>query len=320
MSKHAVDFDANLAQLGASEWITRLDELAEELGYCEPLGQDHMVAFLDAGPKLLVTFENAEAVRSSRPASEPRGFDFVRNEGWSHLAILSEGESWFRDKSVYGYFDRLVDDGFFEDFEDVLFYGAHAAGYAACAFSVAAPGANVLAIRPQATLDPRVTGFDSRYSFARRQDFTTRYGYAPDMIDAANRVHIVFDPLQRMDAMHASLFARINVVDLRCPGLGWKIDAMLDAVGVHSDLIRDAMAGQLTRQRFARMMRQRHRYAPYLRVLVNRAIQQDHPVMAANVCAYVLRKGKDSFFAAKLEELREQGHIPSRPLSASAAE
>ena len=65
---------------------------------------------------------------------------------WSSLSILSEGESWFRENRIYGYFDRLIDDGFFEDFQTVVFHGSQAAGYAACAFSVAAPGATVLAI------------------------------------------------------------------------------------------------------------------------------------------------------------------------------
>jgi hypothetical protein len=50
--------------------------------------------------------------------------------------------------------------GFFDDFDQVVFYGAGQCGYAAAAFSVATPGATVVAIQPQATLDPRVTEWD----------------------------------------------------------------------------------------------------------------------------------------------------------------
>ncbi|MEJ6745505.1 MAG: hypothetical protein QNK98_01850 [Yoonia sp.] len=52
----------------------------------------------------------------------------------------------------------MIDDGFFEDFYNVLFYGTHGGTYAAAAYSVAAPGCTVLALRPQATLDPRIAG------------------------------------------------------------------------------------------------------------------------------------------------------------------
>ena len=77
--------------------------------------------------------------------------------------------------------------GFFDDFDHVVFYGAGPCKYAAAAFSVAAPAATVDAIQPQTTLDPRITDWDDRYMKMRRTDFTSRYGYAPDMLDAAEQ-------------------------------------------------------------------------------------------------------------------------------------
>ena len=41
-------------------------------------------------------------------------------------------------------------------------------------------------MQPQATLDPRVAEWDDRFLHMRRTDFTDRYGYAPDMLDAAS--------------------------------------------------------------------------------------------------------------------------------------
>lgn len=320
MSEHVLDFDAELSRLDPEAWAARLEEIADEHGYFEPLGARHSAAFLDAGPKLLVTFEDARTIRNSRPASEPRGFDFVRNEGWSSLSLISEGESWYREKRIYGYFDRLVDDGFFEDFQKVVFHGAHAAAYAACTFSVCAPGATVIALRPQATLDPRIAGFDTRHMGARRLDFHSRYGYAPDMIEAAQEAFILFDPLQRIDAMHAALFRRENVTAMRCTGLGRRIDTMLDATGLHNELIRQAMDGSLDEQSFARMLRQRRTYAPFLRNLVNRAIAQGHMEMAAKACSAVLRERDDAFFSDKLDELAAEGFGRDGPGAASAAE
>lgn len=319
MNDMRLKFEAEMTGLAPDDWYARLEEIADDLGYYEPLGKSHCAAFLDAGTNLYVTFENAETIQKSNAGAEPRGFHYTRQEGWSHLAIISDGESWFRDPAIYRYFDRLIDDGFFEDFDNVLFHGANAGGYAAAAYSVAAPGCTVLAIRPQATLDPRVTGWDVRYTDQRRKNFTDRYGYAPDMIDAADHTFILFDPLQRLDAGHVAMFTKPAMTPLRCMALGNKIDIALDAMGVHDDLIVAAMTKTLTEGGFNTILRARRDYALYLRSLYLHMIKTDHPVMAANVCAYVLRKEHDTFFAKKLQELTDQGHTPSKPLKYSAA-
>ena len=222
---------------------------------------------MDAGTNLLVTFEDAEYIRKFNNGSAPRGFHYAQQEGWSHLAIIAKSESWFRDPAIYQYFDLLIDDGFFEDFDNVLFYGTHGGAYAAAAYSVAAPGYTVLALRPQATLDPRIAGWDTRYIAQRRHDFTHRFGYAPDMIDAVNHAYIVFDPLQRFDAMHAGMFTRSNVTALRCTGLGNRLDLALDAMEVHNDLIKGAMFNTLDLDMFNKAMRKRRDNPTYLRNL-----------------------------------------------------
>lgn len=320
MKDTRIAFEAGLKDLDPEAWADQLDAVVDELGYVEPLGEHHMVAFIDAGPKLLVTFEDAETIRKHYPDAEPRGFAYVREQGWSHLAIISEGESWFRDPAVFGYFDRLIDDGFFEDFDKVLFHGANAAGYAAAAYSVAAPGCTVLAIRPQATLDPRITGFDPRHTAQRKHDFSSRYGYAPDMIDAADHAYIAFDPLLQMDAVHAALFTRKNMSQLRCICMGDRLEFSLDELGIHDDMIRAAMDGTLDATSFAKLIRARRTHLRYRRGLFGQMIRRGHPVLAANVAAYVLREGPDAFYSKKLEELIAQGHSPSIPMNTRAAE
>ncbi|WP_339931367.1 phosphoadenosine phosphosulfate reductase [Yoonia sp. 208BN28-4] len=320
MKDTRIAFESGLKGLEPDLWVDQLDAIADDLGYFEPLGDNHMVAFIDAGPKLLVTFEDAEIIRKHYPDAEPRGFKFVREEGWSHLAIISDSESWFRDPAIFGYFDRLIDDGFFEDFDKVLFHGANAAGYAAAAYSVAAPGCTVLAIRPQATLDPRITGFDPRHTEQRRNDFTSRYGYAPDMIDATQEAFIAFDPLLQMDAVHAALFTRKNMTPLRCVCMGDRLEFSLDELDIHNEMIRNAMDDTLDTASFAKLIRARRSHIRYRRGLFSQMIRRDHPVLAANVAAYVLREGPDGFFSKKLEELLAKGHNPTIPFNIEAAE
>lgn len=302
MTDHALHFTTELKGLEPDEWLAALEVLVEEHGSFTPLGRDHVATFLDAGPKLLVTFENAVEVRGL-PDAAPRGFAFARREGWSHLAIIGKAESWFRDPAIYRHFDRLIDDGFFEDFESVLFYGTGAGGYGAAAYSVAAPGARVLALRPQATLDPSVTGWDTRYMNQRRLNFTDRYAYAPDMIDAASQVWIVYSPQQRLDAMHASLFTRSNVQMLRISGIGGRLNITFDSLGALDPLLRHAMAGDLTPQRFINALSARKTFGAYLKGLVRRARDRGHDALAALACRAVLKRGRDTYFETQLREL-----------------
>ncbi len=302
MTDHALDFKTELKGLEPSDWLAALEEVVEENGSFTPLGPDHFATFLDAGPKLLVTFENAVELQGLTDAA-PRGFAFTRREGWSHLAIISKQESWFRDPAIYRYVDRLIDDGFFEDFEDVLFFGAQAGGYAAAAYSVAAPGARVLTLRPQATLDPTVTGWDNRFLAQRRLSFTDRFGYAPDMIDAAKQVYLVYSPQHRLDAMHAALFTRPNVQMLRIDSMNGRLDAMFDNLGGLDDMIRAAMAGELTPARFIRTLAARKSFGPYQKNLLRRARDAGHQKLAVQVCKAILAQGHDAYFEKQLQEL-----------------
>ena len=174
MQNQPIALETDLAGLEFEEWLDRIEDLADDLGFFEPLGPDHQATFVEGGERLLVTFEDAQTIQQHGDG-EPMGFRFVRADGWSHLAVISNAESWFRHPAIYSFFDRLIDDGFFDEFEDVLFYGAGSAGYAAAAYSVAAPGARVVSVRPQATLDPSVAFWDTRYVKQRRLNFTDRY-------------------------------------------------------------------------------------------------------------------------------------------------
>lgn len=316
---HRIDIDSKLSGLEGNAWFAQLEEISEDLGYFEHL-EKHCAAFIDAGPKLLVTFENAEDIVSQSKAAEPLGFEFVRQEGWSHLGIYAHAETWCRSDRVYRFFDRLTDDGFLEDFEEVLFYGAESGGYAATAYSVSSPGCRVLAIKPQATLDPRIAGFDQRYKEQRIKDFTSRYGFGPDMIEATAQTYVAFDPSQLMDTVHAALFTRPNVVKLRCNAFGARLERALRQSGILNDLIVDAMHGTLTQQKFGTYLRARRDYPPYLRALQNQAIRKDHKKFAIEICAHAIRSGFKNYFTEQYETLQSEGFEAYRPVKIKAAD
>ncbi len=305
MQDPQLTIETDLTDLEPNAWIGQIDDICDDLGFFEQLGASHFAAFLEAGNNLLVTFENAETIRAHNTDAEPRGFAYARHDGWSHLALVSFTESWFRDEAVYDFFDRMIDDGFFEDFEKIIFHGAHGGGYAAAAFSVAAPGATVIALRPQATLDASMTGWDPRYKTQRRTDFTHRYGYAPEMIDAANAVFIAYDPIQRLDAIHAALFRKPHVTLLPCPLLGTRLDRAFDRLGIHDVMIKLAMDGSLDRKRFSQLLRARRYDQTYGRALINRLVTTNHKNLAQIMCTYMLQRGQNAFFAKTLRELSD---------------
>ncbi|MDU8926684.1 phosphoadenosine phosphosulfate reductase [Alisedimentitalea sp. MJ-SS2] len=300
-------FDTPLAGLDKAEWLNRLADIADERGHFQPLGQKHLAAFVDAGATLLVSFESIQGIRTLSDTAQPLGWELTRALGWSSLSVISEGDTWFRDPAVYGYFDALIDDGFFDEFDNIIFYGAGPCGYAAAAFSVAAPGATVLAIQPQATLDPRVTEWDERFVEMRRTSFTDRYGYAPDMLDAASHAYVIYDPQVELDAMHAALFTRPNVQKFRLRFMGSTIQTELLEMQLLFPLLARAGSDKLNTTNFARLMRHRREYPPYLRAVLAHVDRQDRPWLATMICRNVLKRFDHApRFSRRLKQLERE--------------
>ncbi len=273
-----------------TQWLCELEEIGEEEGYFSPLGDEHAAVFVDrAQDVLFVSFETLLGVRSISERGMPLGFDVCEQRGWSHLSILATKDSWYRSRFVYGYFDRLVDEGFFEDFDKVVFYGAGMCGYAAAAFSVVAPGATVIAIAPQATLTRGLTEWDNRFPTTRRLDFTSRYGYAPDMLEAAEAAYVIYDPDEAEDAMHATLFKGANIHAYRYRrGRSGAIDADFRAMGLISQITKAVSQNKMSPAYLARLMRGRRRHMPYLRAVLARTMSDDRPYLTAMLCRAVL--------------------------------
>ena len=298
----AQDMDDAAPALTRASALAALDRIGEDAGYFQTLGPRHWAFFVDEAPTILVSFEQIDDIRT-RPGQMPLGHDIARQFGWSHLCLIADGDTFYRDDRVYGYFDRLVDDAFFEDFDHVLFFGAGVQGYAAAAFSVAAPGSTVVALAPRATLAPSVAGWDKRLMPARRLDFTTRYGYAPDMTDGARQLVVIHDPDCVEDAMHATLFQGPYVMQLRAPHLGGRLDLAFDQMGIAAALVQAAIEGTLTPQRFAALWRARRDFGPYLRALLSQARAKGRVPLEKRICQNVAQRLNAPLFRERLADI-----------------
>jgi len=251
-----------------------------------------VATFVQRGPKLLVAFETLENVLAVYRQDGPLGLDFVEDKNWSLLHIAARKDSWFRAASLYAYFDGLDDDGFFEDFDQVAFFGSGLGAYGACAFSVAPPAAHVLALAPQATLDTERAGWDQRFPTAKRLKFDDRYGYAPEMVEGAGKVYILFDPFRPLDHVHASLFQGPNVIRLKCRHLDGLIELALRDMDILHQVVEGASNGTLRPLDFYKLLRKRRDLTRYLRSLLHALSRRNQPLRMAFLCKTVLDQGK----------------------------
>lgn len=289
-----------------AEWFDRIRALAEEEdGSLSPLGPRHWALYLEAGAQLLVTFDTIEAAQQ-RPGGLPRMQDFASLMGWSYLCILSDGRTCFRDPAVYGHFDARVMEGFFDDFDRVLFYGAGLDGHAAAAFSVAAPGATVLTVAPRATMAPTRVPFETRDKDTRRLDFSTRYGFAPDLVRGAGEVWILRDPCHMPDAAQAAMFHGRHVKVLNLRRLGERSEAVLIDLDILPQLLSAAMKGELTEGLFARLWRARRGHGGYLKQLVLANSAPQHESRAHAICANVSRRTGSAAFRRRLQAMEAE--------------
>lgn len=307
--------DESLTDLNKAEWKDALMRVTEDCGMFQPLGDRHFATFIEEKNTLLVTFETVDGIRTLSDKAQPLGFDMVRALGWSHLCIVSDGDTWFRDPTIYGFFDRLIDEEFFDGFDKVVCYGAGPCGYAAAAFSVAAPGATVIAIQPQATLDSRMTEWDDRFIDMRRTDFRDRYGYAPDMLDAAAQAFVLYDPYQPQDAMHAALFRRNNVSRLRMPLMGGALQTSLIQMQILYPLLSQAGLDELSAESFYKLYRVRRDNKPYLRRLLHHLNVHERDGLAMVLCKHVLSRMAAPRFRHRLAELEKRATATAGSLS-----
>jgi len=298
--------ETSLADLKSVEWKKRLIAQAEENGMHQELGKRHFATFIDQKSTLLVTFESMQGIRALSETAQPFGFELVKALGWSHLCIISDGDTWFRSQRIYGFFDQLIDDGFFEEFDKVLFYGAGPCGYAAAAYSVAAPGSTVVAVQPQATLDPRMTEWDDRFSDIRRTSFTNRYGYAPDMLDAADQAFVIYDPREELDAMHATLFERPNVTRLRMPGMGGALQTRMVEMRILYRILTLAGTGKMSRHAFYHVYRERRNNGSYLHAIRAKLEADDRSYLLTLLCRNVISRMNAPRFRRWLEALEQR--------------
>jgi len=288
-----------------AEFFERLAQIGDMHGFFAPVGGKHHALYVQEGDTLLVSFDEAGRVLKNGPDALPMGFDAVGRREWSFLSLIADGATWFRDAALFRFFDRLIDEDFFESFEQVIFLGAGPmCGYAAAAYSAAAPEAKVFTLSPAATLNREAAPFELRFRRAWRMDFSHRYANAADMVSGASEVFVVYDPGELLDAAHAAMFRGPQVTRLRFRGGGRDIGGLLEASGTLDRCLKATANGRMSRLRFAQIVRRLRQTDPaYLKRLLARVLERGGTVLPLIVAQRGLAATGDAHFARAMMTL-----------------
>lgn len=286
-------------------WDQIARQLAGQDGWYRAGPEGHSFLYMPRDPDtLVVTFDNLDIAMTKREDRRPWGYNFIQEQGWSMLGVLAGGWTWYREPWVCDQFDALQKEGFFKQFRRVVFYGASMGGYAACAFSPAAPGCDVVAISPQSTVDRCIVPWETRYKTVWDRDFSGKYGDGAEVSGTAHRVSILYDPYEPLDAQHAARFRHANVQHLRAPLLGHRLGSALNQMGILNPIILGALNGTLTAQDYYRLLRSRRDLPRYQRELFNRAVAKGHGKLAEKLAARILQQNPNRAVRIGLEALK----------------
>ncbi len=214
--------------------------------------------------RLLVTFDNLSNVNDTSIGREPWAFKFARDANISHLGIMAHASDWYRDPELIERLQKLADEGFFDGYARVVFAGVSMGGFAAIAFGSLVPGAHVVSVNPQSTLNPDLVPWETRYESGRRQDWTLPLSDAAALTRGLGRVNIFYDPYHELDQQHIDRFSGDNIRIFNCRYSNHKTAVFLRKIDALKPVMHHAIFDELTEPEFYRLYRGR-RNLPWFR-------------------------------------------------------
>lgn len=269
-------------------------------------GPSNAMMFVPRSKRLVVSFDNISAAREEGQRW-PWGFKVLaRDMGCSVLGVMGVERNWFRDDFVHDGFEALRDQGFFDQFDQVLFYGASMGGFGALTYQRCAPGANVLAIAPQSTLKAETLPNEDRWRWTQKLDWSSRYEDAAGHLETAGQVIIIADPYFKPDFDQVERIRGDNVLWLRTPFMGHQLPNAFLVMGMLKDLLYAGVDGTLTPDLFYRLFRARRDLPRYQHDLLMHAEARGKTRSAIRICEYTLKKRDAGNIRRSLERLQEQ--------------
>ncbi|WP_339109655.1 hypothetical protein [Thioclava sp. GXIMD4216] len=270
-------------------------------GFYEKIG-DHALIHVDRGPEtLVVTFDNLSDAGYKGYDIRAWAENFLRDSNVSHLGVVAQGPTWFRDAALIARMEALAARGFFRRFERVVMAGTSMGGFGALAFADLAPGCDVLAFSPQTTLAAGLVPWETRFAPGRAQDWTLPRSDAARTLAGVNRIWLVYDPFLAPDRHQALRLPQDRVIALKAFGQGHKTALVLRRMEQLKAVMGAAIDGTLTPALFYRLTRGRKDLYLYRKVMEGHLSDRGH---AARIPAF------QRAFRLRAQRTRPAGSVP----------
>jgi hypothetical protein len=279
-------------------------------------GEANAMMFAPRSKRLVVTFDNLHSARQEGQRW-PWGMKALYQDlGCSVLGALAVQRNWYRDDFVHDSFEALRDQKFFDQFDEILFYGTSMGGFAALVYQAVAPGSRVLAIAPQSTLDRAILPDDDRWGWTAKLDWTGRFNDAAKEPHLAEKITIIADPYFQPDYDQVSRIKGDNITWLKTPFMGHQLPNAFHVMDILKDILGAGVGGTLTPALFYKLFRARRDLPRFQHDLLMEAERRGKLKSAIRVCEYTLKKRKAKNIERSLERLREELAAQSRPEAA----
>lgn len=291
--------------MGLPKTFRRAALAAEKQGFYRRF-ERHFVTYFKRGSACVVTFDNMKS-REIKPPRYPWGYGVMEENNYSHLGVMmSRRNDWFRHEQLWDFFDELSETGFFDQFENVVFYGSSMGGYGALTYSSAVPRARAVAFVPQTSLSHDHVPWESRYrrAFQRGNWSSERYADAAALVPSIARAQIFYDPFLEPDRRHADRLKFDNVDHFHCPFMGHRVPRFLRHFKILKPIMKESFEGGLTQQRFSDLMRFRRDSIAWVRELLVISMKAGHYERAERILQWANRQHEDWAFPAIRRELR----------------
>lgn len=272
--------EGELPDIAQPLWFSELAPGGNGEGFFEKTTRHSLMFVRRARPVLFVSFDNLSNVNDNGPERGPWAYKFARDLSVSHLGVMAHGKMWYRDADLIARMQRLADDGFFAQFERVVFSGSSMGAFAALVFSSLSPGAHVLAFNPQSTLDADLVPWEERYWIGRRQDWTLPLSDAKDTLSQAARVHVFYDPYFEPDRRHFERIDGPNVTGYKCWFSNHKSAVFLRKIDALKPIMTAGLLDELAPDQFYRLYRKRRELRWYAGALAGHFSDRGRDAMA----------------------------------------
>lgn len=215
---------------------------------------------------LIFSFSNAAERCASINDSEyePWGYRFLVSQDLNVFSFASIGKAnWYRNKDFILFLERLAP--ILNDFTLKIGYGASMGGYGASAFSKLLKIDRLLLFNPISTLNEDVVSWETRFKRPRIEyDWDSNYFDGADTLAGG---YVVYDPLYRLDKLHAVRYK--NLKHLRFPGVGHGFPFHLQKLKMLKGLFKSFVFGEVNERSFYLEIRKRRNYRRYYKWMLS---------------------------------------------------